>query len=280
MMHSSERQLRNLLNEDTDSSVDPTVAEHVANCSSCQSKLSKLSGVGAWTHEMISHLRSLEEPERQLRDLPPQTTVDLQLGSAEHEEIEVDPISLDFLEPASHPELLGRIGRFDVERVIGSGGMGSFSKPTTASSTDPWLSRCWLRISRTALRPETLCAGSSSGGSGDPSECTVPSNVESDGKLPYLVMQYVAGESLQTRVDRLGPLPITDALRIAQQTAAGDWQPRMLKVSSIAMSNGEYLVGGVYRPGPLVGLWISSHSRRCKPHSYRNRYWDTALYVA
>ena len=46
-------------------------------------------------------------------------------------------------------------------------------------------------------------------------------NVESEGELPYLVMQFVPGCSLQTRVDRNGPPDVDEALRIARQTAAG-----------------------------------------------------------
>jgi serine/threonine protein kinase len=46
-------------------------------------------------------------------------------------------------------------------------------------------------------------------------------NVETDGKLPYLVMQCVHGASLQAKVDQHGPLPIEEVLRIAKQTAAG-----------------------------------------------------------
>ncbi|MCA9127410.1 MAG: serine/threonine protein kinase, partial [Planctomycetales bacterium] len=45
-------------------------------------------------------------------------------------------------------------------------------------------------------------------------------NVESEGRIPYFVMQYIAGQSLQTRVDREGPLDICTALRIAKQTAS------------------------------------------------------------
>ena len=43
---------------------------------------------------------------------------------------------------------------------------------------------------------------------------------EADG-LPYLVMQYVAGESLQTRLDRTGPLEVIEIVRIGLQTAPG-----------------------------------------------------------
>src|SRR5262249_46500526 len=43
---------------------------------------------------------------------------------------------------------------------------------------------------------------------------------EVDG-LPYLVMQHVAGESLQGRLDRTGPLELEEIIRIGQQTASG-----------------------------------------------------------
>ncbi len=222
MMHSSEHQLRSLLDEDTDSAVDPTVAEHVENCPRCQSKLSKLSGMGSWTSDLVAHLRSLDEPERQLVDRPPQTTVDLQIGASESDEIELDPISLDFLEPAAHPELLGRIGRFDVERVIGSGGMGvvfkahdgELHRSVAVKVLAPHLAHSAAARKRFAREAQAAAAVI------HPNVIPIH-NVESDGKLPYLVMQYVAGESLQARVDRLGPLPVTDVLRIAQQTAAG-----------------------------------------------------------
>jgi serine/threonine-protein kinase len=39
--------------------------------------------------------------------------------------------------------------------------------------------------------------------------------------LPYLVMEYVPGRSLQERIDRDGPLSLTEVLRIGMQTAAG-----------------------------------------------------------
>jgi hypothetical protein len=43
---------------------------------------------------------------------------------------------------------------------------------------------------------------------------------EVDG-LPYLVMQYVAGESLQERLDRTGPLAVEEAVCIGLQAASG-----------------------------------------------------------
>jgi len=45
--------------------------------------------------------------------------------------------------------------------------------------------------------------------------------VEEANALPYLVMQYVAGLSLQQRLDRDGPLELQEILRVGIQTASG-----------------------------------------------------------
>ena len=44
--------------------------------------------------------------------------------------------------------------------------------------------------------------------------------VETAG-LPFLVMEYVPGRSLQDRLDQQGPLALPEILRIGMQTAAG-----------------------------------------------------------
>ena len=46
-------------------------------------------------------------------------------------------------------------------------------------------------------------------------------DVLTDGDTPYLVMQFVPGQSLQARVDERGPLEAKEVLRIARQAAAG-----------------------------------------------------------
>jgi serine/threonine protein kinase len=45
--------------------------------------------------------------------------------------------------------------------------------------------------------------------------------VDENNGLPYLVMQYVAGLSLQDRLDQSGPLELKEILRIGMQTASG-----------------------------------------------------------
>src|SRR5688500_7224451 len=69
--------------------------------------------------------------------------------------------------------------------------------------------------------------------------------VEEAGPLPYLVMQYVAGLSLQQRLDRDGPLELDEILRIGMQTASGlaaahaqGLVHRDIKPSNILLENG------------------------------------------
>src|SRR5262249_34879124 len=45
--------------------------------------------------------------------------------------------------------------------------------------------------------------------------------VHESAGLPYLVMQYIAGESLQDRLTRFGPLETAEIVRIGLQTAQG-----------------------------------------------------------
>jgi serine/threonine protein kinase len=46
-------------------------------------------------------------------------------------------------------------------------------------------------------------------------------NVETERESPFIVMQYVSGESLQARIDRDGPLELCEILRIGKQVADG-----------------------------------------------------------
>ena len=69
--------------------------------------------------------------------------------------------------------------------------------------------------------------------------------VDSWNGLPYLVMPYVAGRSLQERVDRDGPLGVKEVLRIGIQTAQGlaaahaqGLVHRDVKPSNILLENG------------------------------------------
>ena len=228
-MHSTDMQLRKLLSEDESSQELLPIARHVEGCEHCQARLGLLTGVGDWTAELVNTLRGDASATLEVDNAvdasstaPPLTVVLDQVADIEGDEIELDPMPLDFLSEPVHPELLGRLGRYDIERVIGAGGMGlvlkgfdaELHRPVAIKVLAPHLAHSAAARKRFAREAQATAAVI------HPHVIPIH-NVETTGKLPYLVMSYIDGWSLQWYVDTHGPLGITETLRIAMQTAAG-----------------------------------------------------------
>jgi serine/threonine protein kinase len=131
-------------------------------------------------------------------------------------------LPLDFLAPSEKAGSLGRLGHYEVLEVVGRGGMGVVLK-----ALDETLHRVvaikvmapQLATNATArkrFRRESQAAAAVS----HDHVVTIHAVEEANG-LTYIVMQYVAGPSLQERLDRTGPLELKEILRIGLQTAEG-----------------------------------------------------------
>src|SRR5262249_8910552 len=133
-----------------------------------------------------------------------------------------EKVSLAFLSPPTRPGSLGSLAHYDVSEVLGQGGIGivlkafdhSLHRVVAIKVMAPHLAQCatarkrFLREARAAaaVRDEHII--------------DIHAVAEANG-LPYLVMEYVAGPSLQQRLDQRGPLELKEVLRIGMQTAAG-----------------------------------------------------------
>jgi hypothetical protein len=129
---------------------------------------------------------------------------------------------LPFLTPSDKPDVLGRLGHYDILEVIGKGGMG-----VVLRAFDEKLHRvvaikvmaAQLATSASASKRFTREAQAAAAVSHD-HVVTIHAVEEANG-LPYLVMHFVSGMSLQERMDRKGPLQLAEIVRIGMQTAAG-----------------------------------------------------------
>jgi serine/threonine protein kinase len=144
--------------------------------------------------------------------------MDTQAEAADKE----DKSSLAFLRPATQPGRLGRLGHYEVLAVIGRGGMGIVFK-----AFDERLHRV---VAIKVLAPQ-IATGVTAGkrfireaqaaaAVRNDHVVDIHAVEEADG-LPYLVMEYIDGLSLQQRLDRGGALELKEILRIGIQIANG-----------------------------------------------------------
>jgi serine/threonine protein kinase len=163
-----------------------------------------------------------------------------------HLAAEIDSSVLDFLPTTTAPDGSRRLGHFTLLEVVGKGGMGVVIRafdsklhrvvaikvlaPALASNADA--RQRFVREARAAAAvSHDNVIGIHAVEDGDP--------------VPYLVMQYVEGCTLQQKLDRVGPLPLKEVLRIGLQTAEGlaaahrqGLIHRDIKPSNILLENG------------------------------------------
>ncbi len=193
---------------------------HLESCPACQERLDRPEEFGALLRKRA---RRVGDPTV----TPPDPTLSQVLErlhgvKSPLHAAAADPADLYFLRPTDRPDLLGTLGNYEVQEVIGQGGMGVVLK-----AFDPALHRlvaikvmaAAVAGSATARRRFTREAQAAAAVCHD-HVVAVHGVHEADG-LPYLVMQYVPGESLQARLDCTGPLEVVEVVRIGMQTASG-----------------------------------------------------------
>jgi serine/threonine protein kinase/sugar lactone lactonase YvrE len=219
--------LKGLLDGSLAGDEQSVLTEHLGNCQCCQHTLESLAvGDAPWAADLRHVDRDRPTSDSAfwpaLRSLEQQIDVtQVQPGAAEPD---AGPVELDFLAPAEKPGYLGRLGHFDVVEVIGRGGMGLVLKAfdeclhrfVAIKVLDPKLAG-----NETARR--RFCREARAAAAVTHENVVAIHEVEHEesNDLPYLVMQYVAGTSLQDRLDHGQPLELKEILRIGAQAAAG-----------------------------------------------------------
>jgi WD40 repeat protein/serine/threonine protein kinase len=193
---------------------------HLETCSVCQDRLEQTDAI---ENALLELGRRVGDPT--VRATDPRLTRFLHLlhqTKTRESSSPREPLDLNFLRPADEPGVLGLLGDYRVQELIGQGGMGMVLK-----AYDPSLHRVvaikvmapTLAGSATARRRFTREAQAAA--SVNHEHVVAVHAVSEEAGLPYLVMQYVAGESLQSRLDRSGPLDLAEIVNIGLQTARG-----------------------------------------------------------
>ena len=185
---------------------EASLHRHLEECEECGAALERMAGGAAWCQEAAALLAGDE-----LDDAVP----------ARDEWSAVD-FTVEHLEPADDPNVLGRLGGYDVLEIIGHGGMGVVLK-----AFDRELKRCVAikvlapHLAQSSLAKKRFAREAQAAAAVVHPQVLAIHQVQPSGRLPFLVMPLVAGESLAQRLTAQGTLELKEILRIGMQAAAG-----------------------------------------------------------
>lgn len=237
--------LRGLIDETLPADEQAALQAHVDSCEACQKSLEALvAGTESW-ESAVGHLRE-----------DSQVASDPELAEAVRR-IKADEFSdpgvgggtarpLDFLEPSDQPGSLGRLGPYEVSEVVGQGGMGvvvkafdpALHRVVAVKVLAPYLANNPQARKRFIREAQAIAAVSHD-------HVITIHGIDESIEQPKIVMQFIAGRSLQEKLDREGSLDLKEILRIGMQTASGlaaahsqGLVHRDVKPSNILLENG------------------------------------------
>ena len=133
----SQNELSNFLAGESDADLEVALERHLNQCQECQQSLETLVG-GEWWQCAATHLtddeysgHGFDVTQSSVSVVRDESRIDCSSVPIENSELQ------RLLDPPKHPEMLGRIGSFDVSEVIGQGGMGVVFKGTDPSLRRP-----------------------------------------------------------------------------------------------------------------------------------------------
>ena len=220
-------ELRQLLGELPADAQGEQLAAHLDECQGCQEKLEEVATGGTNLPQLVEGLHE-SEPVAESAYWPAIRAVSQAAAFAPTIAPPSPPrmrdSSTNFLLPPTDPAYLGRLAHFDVMRVLGRGGMGIV--------LEAFDSRLQRNVALKVLDPEVahdetarqrFCREARAAASIAHENVVAVHQVEhaAEDGLPYLVMQLIAGETLEQRLTREKQLPLKEVVRIGLQTARG-----------------------------------------------------------
>ncbi len=204
-----DERLNQLLEGALDQADTDLLEQHIETCRCCERRLSEQAAAAGFWEDTKRFLGSVAE-------LPV-------LRDEEDDGIADATYCRDIpLQPTDDPLMLGRFGGYEIRGVIGRGGMGvvlkgwdvSLDRFVAIKVLSPTLAH--QSAARKRFAREAKASAAVVHDNMVPIHC-----VDQCEGLPFLVMPYIKGESLQRRIDREAPLPLDSILEISLQIARG-----------------------------------------------------------
>ena len=219
------------------------MAAHLEHCDPCQRRMEELvAGKKSWSGLAPKFDPRPPAPDPELQKIMAQLKAEEKaIKTADQPVLRAD-LPLGFLDPPEKPGQLGRLGRYEILEEIGRGGMGIVLK-----AIDPTLQRTVAikvlspHLATTGVARKRFMREAQAAAAVTHDHVVTIHAVEEANGLPHLVMHYVAGMSLQDRIDKGGTLELKEILRIGMQTASG-----------LAAAHAQGLVHRDIKPGNIL----------------------------
>ncbi|MFO1043338.1 MAG: protein kinase [Planctomycetaceae bacterium] len=192
------------------------VDEHVTHCDACCRLLEESGAERDWQRELRAALSDVSDPHTFLAHAHVSANDVLNDAEGSIEQF------VKLLGPTDDPRMLGRLGPYEIAGILGRGGMGVVFKGFDAVLNRyvaikmllPHLATSGAARKRFAREAQAAAAVV------DEHVMAIHGVAEWQG-MPYLVMPYTRGLTLQKRLAEQGPLELREILRISMQAAAG-----------------------------------------------------------
>src|SRR5437868_6624054 len=190
------------------------LTDHVGHCTGCQKRLEAIAaGEDDRLTAVVRDVGRVEPPPdsaywKALSAVAAEVAATGAFGgSRRSSDNPSGELKLDFLQPAETPDKLGRLGTFEIIRVVGRGGMGvvlhgydpCLQRDVAVKVLDPMLAGNGTARARFCREARAAAAVTH-----DNLVAVHQVNEDEKSELPYLVMQLVNGESLEQRLRRVG----------------------------------------------------------------------------
>lgn len=196
--------------------------EHSSSCSICQAAIQRLtaktppdaSASAAKPHDTADQFTELTNTKQFHRD-------DKQ-GNPGAFEIEEFEFEHTLLTPSTQPESLGKLGKYEIHKIIGSGAFGvvlkAFDEQLRRAVAIKILNR---QFSSSATARRRFIREARAAAAVSHSNVVAIHAVEEQAGTPFLVMELVTGPSLRDRISEMKKLPPIEVIRLGAQIASG-----------------------------------------------------------
>ena len=210
------------LDNASDAEREALIEEHLCQCQNCAEKIQRMAAdCSAWKnasdflptdqyddHDAIETLAGLSSADTNINRSRNNQTLEREIRG--------------WLDPTDDPRMIGRFAGYEIVGIIGHGGMGIVLKGFERSLNRYVAIKVLApRLATNATARRRFAREAQAAAAVLHENVVAIHRVDEVHDLPFLVMPYFAGESLQQRIERRGPLTLEATLRIGIQIAQG-----------------------------------------------------------